>query len=280
MVVVVVRSAGCRKPMPTPTSATRTSIAAPAISRRRRVHREAVTSRRTPRHEAAALPVVRRTRASAGPRVFAWSGGGVDETLPGGGVGAPIGSPASRMTLMTWSILLLRRRGGELAQLLSELGDVLEALLRFLAQAALNDRLQSLRQIGAMLRQRNRRQGEDGGAQLRQAVAIEGQAPRKQLVEHDTDGPHVRPSVDVPRGAQLLGGHVDGRPEPVVGLGRASTRCRGRSLRRELGDAEVEDLHHGFTRFAVVTNRLSGFRSRWTTPATCASASASQVCRT
>ena len=122
-------------------------------------------------------------------------------------------------------------------------------------------------------------------------VGDEGQPAREQLIEDDAERVDVAPRVGR-LAARLLGRHVLGRADehPVRGE-RAGVRRASARLPSPLGSSSgstsfAMPKSHTFTTsialpsssFDASSMMFSGFRSRWMTPISCATASAASAC--
>ena len=129
-------------------------------------------------------------------------------------------------------------------------GDVVrgvEALLGVLLEAVADDPLEAGRDVLVGDGELRRILLQDRRHRVRGRVAVEGALAREHLVEDRAEGEDVRARVGG-LAAHLLGRHVAERAHDDAGL---RARGRGREVRRlaallrvrQLGEAEVEDLH-------------------------------------
>ena len=140
----------------------------------------------------------------------------------------------------------------------------LEPLLRRLLDAPPDDAVEGRRNAPARRRQVGRLLVEDGGHRVRGRVLLERFLAGEQLVEDRPEREDVRAVVDGVA-AHLLGGHVPGGPHDRAGL-----REVGNGGHVPASSATPERFARPKSRIltwpSARRNRLSGFRSRWTTP--------------
>ena len=123
----------------------------------------------------------------------------------------------------------------------------MEALLRALLEAVPDDAVEAGRDVLIRDREVRRVLLEDRGHRLSRRVPVERAAPGEHLVEDRAEGEDVRTRVGG-LALDLLGRHVAERAEhdPRLGPRRGRRQIGARTAFldvRELGQAEVEDLH-------------------------------------
>src|SRR5262245_28613860 len=94
---------------------------------------------------------------------------------------------------------------------MGQLADALKTLVEVLCEASGQYRFELFWDIGPPLAQRRPRPLENRRRQESDRRRFEGRMAGEKLVEHASERPDVRPSVEIGRSANLLGGHVDGR---------------------------------------------------------------------
>jgi hypothetical protein len=169
------------------------------------------------------------------------------------------------------------QRPSQCAQVVHHVERILEPLAWLLLEAAGYDALEIGRELGAHRAERRWRVPQDRRTDIGERRARERTLTAGQLVEHDPEGEDIGPRIDA-LAADLLGRHVrhgaQHLPAPESGVVIVATCVRSVTMSGSASLARPKSST--LSRPSRVSITFAGFRSRWTTPFSCAALSASE----